>query len=384
MPKVFKHFDLRVVSPAYDSPLTNIVMDLQFLRRMRLGGSTPPQIFFQLKDFFHLLESINSARIEGNRTTVAEAIEARMEPTPNNTDAIREITNVETAMRFIEEQMSEGAQISKGFILELHKKVVDGLIREGDPTPGAFRAKNVEITNSPHVPPDLAILQDYLEEFFKFINEPLDAKLDLLRVAIAHHRFAWIHPFNNGNGRVVRLLTYAMLISRGFNVRTGRLLNPSAVFCSNRNKYYALLSAADSGTDETLLSWSNYVLTGLLEEMQKIDKLLSYDFLKEKILKPAVLISLERKIVTDLEARILSVAIEKQTFQASDIKSLTPNKIPAERSRILGRMRENRLIEPISENARRYGIRFSHSLLSRGLIQALDREGFITVDETDV
>ena len=110
MSRVFKHFDLRVVSPAYNSLLTNVVLDLQFLRRMRLGGSTPPQIFFQLKDFFHLLESINSARIEGNRTTVADAIEARMEPTPNNSDAIKEITNVETAMRFIEEEMSEGAQ----------------------------------------------------------------------------------------------------------------------------------------------------------------------------------------------------------------------------------------------------------------------------------
>jgi Fic family protein len=383
MSRVFKPFDLRVVSPAYDSPLTNTVMDLQFLRRMRLGGSTPPQMFFQLKDFFHLLESINSARIEGNRTTIAEAIEARMEPGPNNSDAIREITNVEAAMRFIEEQVSEGSQISRALVLELHRIVVDGLVREGDRTPGAFRSSNVEITNSSHVPPDVAILQDYLEEFFSFINEPLDAKLDLLRVAIAHHRFAWIHPFRNGNGRVVRLLTYAMLIARGFNVRTGRLLNPSAVFCSNRKRYYELLSSADSGSDEALLNWSSYVLTGLLEEMQKIDKLLDYEFLKEKILKPAVQISLERKIVTEVEARILAVAIEKETFQASDIKSLTPDKIPAERSRILGRMRDNRLIEPISENARRYGIRFSHSLLSRGLMQALDREGFINAAGVD-
>ena len=43
--------------------------------------------------------------------------------------------------------------------------------------------------------------------------------------------------------------------------------------------------------------------------------------------------------------------------------------------------RDNRLIEPISENARKYAIRLSHSLLSRGLIQALDKEGFIATDE---
>ena len=39
---------------------------------------------------------------------------------------------------------------------------------------------------------------------------------DLIKVAIAHHRFVWIHPFGNGNGRVVRLLTYALLIKYGF------------------------------------------------------------------------------------------------------------------------------------------------------------------------
>jgi Fic family protein len=36
-------------------------------------------------------------------------------------------------------------------------------------------------------------------------------KYDLMKVALARHRFAWLHPFSNGNGRVVRLLTYAML-----------------------------------------------------------------------------------------------------------------------------------------------------------------------------
>jgi len=49
--------------------------------------------------------------------------------------------------------------------------------------------------------------------------------------------------------------------------------------------------------------------------MQKIDKLLDYRFLKETILKLAVLVSLERKIVTELEARILGVAIEKKHFR---------------------------------------------------------------------
>lgn len=374
--------NIKLVNPQFNSSLTDVVMELQYLRRLQLGGTTPPKIFFQLKEFFHLLESLESARIEGNRTTIAEAIEAQIEERTDGNDEWKEILNMENAMRFIEESIVPGSPLSKGFVLELHKRVVFelSLVREGDATPGAFRKGNVIIKGALHAPPDGMTLQDHIDELLEFINAPADPKLDLLRVAIAHHRFAWIHPFNNGNGRVVRLLTYAMLISRGFNVRTGRLLNPSAVFCKDRNRYYEMLSAADSGEDSRLLEWCEYVLKGLLEELKKIDKLLDYEFLAERILKPAVAISLERKLVTELEAQILNVAAEKITFQASDIKHLTEGKIPAERSRILNRMKSNRLIEPITENARKYVIRFSRGLIARGLIQTLAKEGFINLD----
>ncbi|MBK9184423.1 MAG: Fic family protein [Ignavibacteria bacterium] len=53
-----------------------------------------------------------------------------------------------------------------------------------------------------------------------------------MRIAIAHHRCAAIHPFRNGNGRVVRLLTYAMLIRDGYRIDQGRIINPTAVFLS--------------------------------------------------------------------------------------------------------------------------------------------------------
>lgn len=372
----------RLVTPEFNSPLTDVIMELQYLRRLQLGGTTPASIFFQLKEFFHLLESIESARIEGNRTTIAEAIEAQLGERKEGDDEWREILNMEEAMKFIESSVSPESPITQGFILELHKMVVSGLSlqREGDVTPGQFRKGNVKIKNAGHVPPEGIALQDYLEEFFSFINAPQDPKLDLLRVAIAHHRFAWIHPFNNGNGRVVRLLTYSMLISRGFNVRTGRLLNPSAVFCKNRGRYYEMLAKADTGEERALIEWCEYVLSGLLIELKKIDKLLDYQFLGTKILKPAAAFSLERRVITELEAKILNVAIEKTIFQASDIKHLTPGKIAPERSRILNRMKNNRLIEPISENARKYVMRFSRSLLSRGLIRALAAEGFITLD----
>lgn len=377
----FTHRDLRLVIPDYDSELTDVVMDLQYLRRHTLGGSTPAPIFFQLKRLFHTLESINSARIEGNRTSIAEAIEASINPEQPGTEGIREIQNNEAAMRFIEEQIDEDSPISRAFVRELHKIVVRDLSPppngEGDKTPGAFRSGNVTIHRAEHTPPDVSQLPEYLDEFINFINEPSDPKFDLLRVAITHHRFAWIHPFSNGNGRVVRLITYAQLISKGFDVRTGRILNPSAVFCSDREQYYSMLSAADSGNSQAIIDWCLYVLKGFRDELEKIDRLLNYDFLRSRILQPALAHCKDRALISDLEFNILLIAIDNPIFQASDIEPVTSGQLPAQRSRVLRKMRENKLIEPMSKNGRKYVIKFSNSLLTRGLIYALAEEGFI-------
>ena len=93
-------------------------------------------------------------------------------------------------------------------------------------------------------------------------------------VAIAHHRFEFIYPFDNGNGRMGRLLNYAFLIKLGFKVKQGRLINPSSVFYANRDQYYDMLSYADTLEPRDLLAWCEYFLIGLKNEIEKIDHLL--------------------------------------------------------------------------------------------------------------
>ncbi len=159
-------------------------------------------------------------------------------------------------------------------------------------------------------------------------------------MAICHHRFAWIHPFDNGNGRTVRLLTYAMLVKQGFNVKDGRIINPTAVFCNDINQYYDFLTLADSGKCNGVLSWCEYVLAGLKVEIEKIDKILDYDFFKNKILLPAIVLAKRKENITALEVKILKVAIEKQEFMSSDIKSFFPGKAHTERARVLRTQRK--------------------------------------------
>jgi hypothetical protein len=96
----FKHFDLRLVHPLFDSGLTSLIMDLDHLRKKVLGGTTPLHIFFQIKNIFHIIESIGSARIEGNHTTLVEYIDSKIAPSSlTETEPIIEIRNMESACR---------------------------------------------------------------------------------------------------------------------------------------------------------------------------------------------------------------------------------------------------------------------------------------------
>lgn len=378
----FLHYDLKLIEPSFASELTDLIIELDYLRKKPLSGSTHPRVFFQLKYIFHTLESIGSAKIEGNNTTIAEYIETKLHTTKKIPPSIKEIQNIEKAMAFIEEHVKD-YPINKIFLSEIHKMIVDGLQPppngEGDATPGQYRKTNLKINKSAHKLPEWLNVNDYMNELLDFINKKNSPKYDLLKAAIAHHRLVWIHPFGNGNGRTVRLFTYAILVKTGFNVNVGRIINPTAVFCSNRNNYYKNLSEADKGTDEGLITWVKYVLKGLKEEIEKIDKLLDYQFLRKEILIPTINYSLERKYITDVEAKILRKAIDMQVIQAADIKEFYSGKADAEVSRQIRKLIEKKMLIPEKDGTRKYVLRFDNSYLLRSIIKTLGEKGFLPV-----
>ncbi|HEA17044.1 MAG TPA: Fic family protein [Pseudoalteromonas prydzensis] len=370
-------FNLRLVSPSFDSELTDSLIELNHLRKLKLQGTTAPWIFFQLKHIFHILESVGSARIEGNRTTISEYIERKIEKEERSNERFSEIANVEAAMDFIEESISGGTKLTHHFIKQLHQLVVGELTDEGDRTPGAYRTWNVEISQSAHTPPDQIQVQAYMDELIEFINQTSADKYDLLKTAIAHHRFTWIHPFGNGNGRVVRLLTYALMIKYGFNVKDGKIINPTAVFCNDRDKYYEFLSEADLGTDEGLLNWCEYVLSGILEEVTKVNKLLDFDFLYKSILVPTIKLGAEKGYLNKEEAKILNIGILKQKFKANELDEALEGLTSRQKTHLISKMKDSGFIRPLTEGGRTYYVSFMNNYLMRSLIQILEKEKFI-------
>jgi len=384
----FNHFDLKIVTPDYSSELTDIILELEKLRPGRkLRSNVHPLIFFQLKKVFHLLESLGSVRIEGNNTTLAEVVEKTIEGKIRSSfeEKTKEYLNNLEALDFIEEHVQEGTLINRMLISELHKIVVKDLSKnkEGDSNPGNYRRHPVQISKSKHKPPGPEIIQGYMDELFKFNEQySTQAKYNLLATSIAHHRFAWIHPFGNGNGRVVRLLTYAMLLSTGFSVQG--ILNPTAIFCIDRDKYYKMLENADRGSKSAQLSWCQYVLSNLKHEISKIEKLLDMDYLFDKILLPAIEISLKKKIITADECIVLSAGCKLGEFVAGDISPKLGKKYPYEVTRIINNLKNQNMIASVPKSKRKYHVVFTKSLLLRGLIETLKVESFVPFPEEEL
>ncbi len=373
---------LKLFEPSFGSELSTLVLELEHLRRLVVVPTTHPHVFLQLKRLFHILESVGSARIEGNNTTLAEYLEMQKEEIQSRRrEDFFEIQNIEKALSYIEDCGIE-RPIDELFLRELHQIVVDGLSvgskGEGDRRAGAYRDCAVRISGSSHVPPDPLQVPDMMRELIAFIAQKDKPQFDLIKVAQAHHRFLWIHPFGNGNGRTVRLFTYAMLIRAGFKVNiAGRIVNPTAVFCSNRDRYYYYLSQADSGTDEGMEAWCHYVLAGLLEEIKKVNQLSDYQYLCEAIIIPAIKDACKSGRLTSETAEALHIVAKRQVVASGDLKSVFQVKSSTSVSRKVQSIIKDGLLIPEKENSRRYILSFNNPYMMPSITKMLAEERFL-------
>lgn len=221
-----------------------------------------------------------------------------------------------------------------------------------------------------------------MDELFLFLNEEHPQRYNLIKVALAHHRFVWVHPFSNGNGRTVRLFTYALLLHYGYGLdHSAGIVNPTAIFCSDREQYYTLLEGADTGEKVKLLDWCEYVLGGLKQEIEKVNRLCDYDYVSRAILQPAVDYTYERRHINKEEYQVLLQAIKIGEVQNSQLKPLFPKKSASSISHLIKQLLEKKMLVKTPENSRKYVISFRGNLLLRGVMRAFDQEGFLPLKE---
>jgi len=126
-----------------------------------------------------------------------------------------------------------------------------------------------------------------------------------------------------------------------------------------------------------LLSWCSYVLSGLKGELDKVGKLLDYDWLKKNVLVPAINELHQKNGISNHERTILLLALDKVVIKNQDIRPALNSMSMVQTSRIISEMRKQQLLVPASGAERSYEIGIAQSPLLRTVLRQLDKQGFL-------
>ena len=213
-----------------------------------------PEELEKLVEIAKIQSTEASNAIEGIVTTntrIRQLVEEKT--TPRNRDE-QEIAGYRDVLNLIHESF-DAIPITRNFILQLHKIMYSHMNN-----PMAGQTKNVqnyisatypdghvEILFTPMAPYETPealdqICQEYNRVIGNFELEPLIA------IPVFIHDFLCIHPFNDGNGRMSRLLTTLLLYRSGFYV--GKYISLEAKIAKNKDLYYDALNRSQTGWHE--------------------------------------------------------------------------------------------------------------------------------------
>ena len=188
-------------------------------------------------------------------------------------------------------------ELHQWFIERLPAEMRHATSRSGHLTvpivPGAWRTTPVEVGE--HVPPDHACLPAFLDTFHHaYASHTSLTPETLVRIAAAHHRLVWIHPFVDGNGRVARLMTDAMF--ERAKVGADGLWRISRGFARTNKQYKSLLAAADEQrhhdadgrgnlSQEALVRWCDYMIEQAIDQATFMGSLIRPPELRFRIMR---------------------------------------------------------------------------------------------------
>lgn len=216
-----------------------------------------------------LKEAELSSRIEGTIATANEVYqrEAGEEFEPSKDADIHEVMNYRRTLWTAGEVIKE-RPISLHLIRLMHDTLMQG-VRGQDKNPGQFRItqnwigqKGCTIDEAVYVPPAPLMLTELLETFIQFVQLDDHGVDPIVQAALMHAQFELIHPFDDGNGRIGRLLIPLFLTKKSCLVSPS--LYVSGYLEVHRDKYYAALSAISRSND--WVGWIKFFLSAVIEQ----------------------------------------------------------------------------------------------------------------------
>lgn len=157
----------------------------------------------------HKKEAISSMYIEGTQTTISDVCENEVRSVDDDFATI-EVNNHSKALRYGADYLRT-ERFSHAFLQKIHALLMSDIIAEDKrESLGKYKKKDNYIVNSAgtviFTPPSYKETKKYMEELISFMNDTEDGINPLIKTAIIHSQFESIHPFDDGNGRVGRLL----------------------------------------------------------------------------------------------------------------------------------------------------------------------------------
>lgn len=183
----------------------------------------------------------NSNAIEGNTLTLRET-KVVLEGITIGGKSVREhleVINHKEAILFLEDLVKEDADLSEWNIKNIHSFILKEIDRDNA---GKYRLENVKISGATGVPTDYLKVPEEMEKLM-YRYEEWNKYHPLIRSALLHGEFVFIHPFVDGNGRTARLLMNFEAIKNGYL--------PIIIKADLRSKYYDALDKAMVDHDYT-------------------------------------------------------------------------------------------------------------------------------------
>lgn len=290
-------------SSKHRTGLTDLAVELA-ARSAGFRRSLPVGVLTALADLVRAMNCYYSNLIEGHDTHPVD-IERALK---NDYSADAEKRNLQLeakahimVQKWIDEGGLRGRPTTKEGLLEIHRRFgellpEDLLWVEDSETgerlkivPGRLRMRHVKVGQ--HIPVSPGALPRFLDRF-ESVYGRLGKTDSILAAAAAHHRLLWIHPFLDGNGRVARLMSYAILLE---TLNTGGIWSIGRGLARDESRYKQLLMACDLPrrndldgrghlSEEALAEFTHFFLTTCIDQVDFMEGLVQPERLKGRIL----------------------------------------------------------------------------------------------------
>jgi len=289
-------------SPDY-SKLMDLVVELATVSS-GLSRSLPIGITKALSELVRVMNCYYSNFIEGHNTHPIE-IERALKNELNADHKKRDLQIEARAHIEVQRWIDVGAVKGRAYTIQaikaIHEKFASSLPEDfvfvEDPNtkkkikviPGELRERDVKVGEHYAVSPQAVprFLKRYEE-----VYASLGKSESILHAAAAHHRLLWIHPFLDGNGRVARLVSHAVLSE---TLETGSIWSIARGLARNVTEYKRHLMACDSVrhgdldgrgnlSSQALCEFTEFFLNICLDQVKFMESLIQPNRLRDRIL----------------------------------------------------------------------------------------------------